>query len=56
VLVPGIAPKKIVNAMRISSNLKICSVLLHQVLGSVVGISVSHVFLEEDDSCKYILQ
>jgi hypothetical protein len=27
-----------------------------QILGSVVGISVSHVFLEEDDSCKYILQ
>jgi hypothetical protein len=44
----------IVTAMRMSY-LKMCSVL-RQVLGSVVGISVSHVFLEEDDSCKYILQ
>jgi hypothetical protein len=36
-------------------DLKMCCVLL-QVLGSAAGISVSHVFLEEDDSCKYILQ
>jgi hypothetical protein len=54
----GVASKKmlifIVTGMRMSYLKMYC--VLHQVLGSVVGISVSHVLLEEDDSCKYILQ